>query len=187
MIKRLSCFLLGFLFVATANAQFDTTFAKENIRHCADSLAWGFLHKNWDVFARYTYPALIGSLGGVSEFKKYMSEKLDEVPDSSFKMYAPGKILQVVKTEGDLQTVIELKSIISYHGIRTTTTSHLIGQSWDGGLFWTFFDSEGDRPTALLIKPDLSDKIIIPQKKETVEPLPPPTKNKAKTKPKGKR
>ena len=186
MIKRISCFLLGILFVGTAKAQFDTAFAKQNIRHCADSLAWGFLHKRWDVFARYTHPALIGSLGGVKEFMDYMSSRLDAIPDSAWKMYSPGKILQVVKSDGDLQSVVELKSIAEFQGKRITTTSHLIGQSWDGGSFWTFFDSEGDRPSALLIKPDLSDKLILPQKKETTEPLNPNPSANQKTKTKTK-
>jgi hypothetical protein len=179
MMKRLYTFLFFFFLFTVAHAQFDTAFAKFNIRKCADSLTYGFKSKDWELFTRYSYPALIGSLGGKEEFKTYMAMMFAPVADSAWKMYEPGNILQVIKTEGDLQAVIELKSILEWQGTRITTVSHLIGESWDGGMFWTFFDSEGDRPRALLVKPDLSDQIIIPLKLETTEPVSsvPKTKN----------
>ena len=178
MIKRLYI-LLFFLFFFTASySQFDTAFAKTNIRKCADSLTYGFKTKNWEVFTRYSNPALIGSLGGIKEFMNYMAMMFAPIPDIAWKQYEPGKILQVIKTEGELQAVIELKSVLNWEGRRITTISHLIGQSWDGGLFWTFFDSEGDRTAALVIKPDLSEKLVIPQKKETAEPISSPAKSK---------
>lgn len=178
MIKRLLIFLFVFLFFAQAQAQFDTIFAKTNIRNCADSLCHGFKTKNWELFTRYNHPALIGSLGGTKEFMNYMAMMFASIPDSAWKLYEPGKILQVIKTEGDLQTVIELKSVLNWEGRRITSITHLIGQSWDGGLFWTFFDSEGDRAAALVIKPDLSDKLIIPPKKEITESVAAPAKSK---------
>jgi hypothetical protein len=118
-------------------------------------------------------------MGGKNEFMKYMAMMFEPIPDSAWKQYEPGKILQVIKTEGDLQAVIELKSIIDWQGRRITTVSHLIGESWDGGLFWTFFDSGDNRNSAILIKPDLSEELIIPQKIEKVETISslPKTKN----------
>jgi hypothetical protein len=171
MIKRI-CFVqvLAFFFLASP-AQFDTAFAKKNIRLCADSLTRGFRVKDWELFTRYSYPALIGSLGGKKEFMKYMDQMFAPIPVSAWKQYEPGKILQVIKTNGDLQAVIELKSVLEWEANRITTVSHLIGESWDGGLFWTFFDSEGDRTAARLIKPDLSDLLVIPLKTETAEPV----------------
>lgn len=103
------------------------------------------------------------------------------IPDSAWKLYEPGKILQVIKTDGDLQTVVELKSVLEWEGNLITTVSYLIGESWNGGLIWTFFDSEGDRTRALLIKPDLSSQLVLPQKRETTEPA--PVKAKGKNKP----
>ncbi|MBI5858008.1 MAG: hypothetical protein HZB42_10235 [Sphingobacteriales bacterium] len=178
-MKRLYILLFFLSLFTVAYPQFDTAFAKSNIRKCADSLAIGFKTKDWELFARYSYPALIGALGGKEEFKTYMAMMFAPVADSAWKMYEPGNILQVIKTEGDLQAVIELKSVLEWQGARITTVSHLIGESWDGGMFWTFFDPEGDRPKTMLIKPDLSDQIIIPLKKETTEPVStvPKTKN----------
>jgi hypothetical protein len=179
MIKRFVFAIISCAFIFSRSpAQFDTSFAKANIRHCADSLTIGFKTKNWELFTRYNYPALIGSMGGKNEFMKNMAMMFSEIPDSAWKQYERGRILQVIKTGGDLQTVVELKSILDWQGRRITTVTHLIGESWDGGLFWTFFDSEGDRNAALLIKPDLSEQLIIPKKMEKTEPVPPGQKTK---------
>lgn len=171
---------ISFAFIfCSSHAQFDTAFAKAGIRRCADSLTYGFRIKNWELFTRYSYPALIGSMGGKNEFMKYIALMFSPIPDSAWKQYEPGNILQVIKTGGDLQTVIELKSTIEWEGKRITMISHLIGESWDGGMFWTFFDSEGDRTSALLIKPDLNEQLIIPKNIEKTEPISsmPKTKN----------
>ena len=57
----------------------------------------------------------------------------------------------------------------------------LSDESWDGGLFWTFFDNEGvtEHLQLCIIKPDLSEQLIIPKKIEKAEPVSskPKTKN----------
>jgi len=171
MIKRLSLAISLSFIVCYSQAQFDTSFIKKNIRHCADSLTYAFKAKDWRVFTRYSYPALVGSLGGSGEFSTYISNIFSQVPDSAWKKYETGKILQVIKTGGDYQAIIELKTIIEWQGYRTTSTSHLIGESWDGGMFWTFFDSQGDVKAAKLIKPDLNEQLIVPERQEVKEPL----------------
>ena len=171
IIKRV--FISALLMVAftSVHAQLDTAFAKAGIRRCGDSLVYSFRHKDWDLFAKYTNPAMIGSMGGLADFKTFMSQLFYNIPDSAWKEYRIGNILQVVKTPGELQTIIELKTVIQWQGTRIRSTSHLIGQSWDGGYYWTFFDSQGDPTSARLIKPDLSKEIIIPQRVEKTEPI----------------
>ncbi len=171
MLKRV-CIIISFSgFFLSSPAQFDTLFVKTNIQACADSLAAAFKSKNWELFTRYSYPALIGSIGGKKEFIAYVSQTFMQIPDSAVKKYETGRILQVVKTSRDFQTVIELNSVIELQGMRITTTSYMIGESWDGGLFWTFFDSQSDALAATQIKPDLSEQLIIPKKNEKVERL----------------
>ncbi|MBC7875312.1 MAG: hypothetical protein H7Y01_15025 [Ferruginibacter sp.] len=171
MINRVF-FSISLLFIFSfSQAQFDTSFIKRNIRHCADSLTHGFKTKDWDLFTRYSYPAMVGSLGGKKEFSTYISQMFSQVPDTAWKKYEPGKVLQVIKTGGDFQAIIELNTIIEWQGSRITTTSHLVAESWDGGMFWTFFDSQGDVNTAKLIKPDLHEQLIIPQREEKKERL----------------
>lgn len=171
MIKRLFFFIFFLSLVGMSHAQFDTLFAKTNIRNCADSMAKGFKTKNWELYTRYVYPAMIGSMGGKTEMMKFLDSSFAPIPSNSWKEYKTGKILQVIKTAGDLQAVIELRSVLEWQGQRFTTLTHMIGESWDGGLFWTFFDSEGDMATAKMIKPDLSDLLIVPTKTEKVEAI----------------
>lgn len=144
------------------------------MKSCADSLATGFKTRNWDLFTRYTNPAIIGTMGGRSEFIYYVAKAFEPIPAAAWKVYEPGRILQIIKTGSDFQSVIELKSVIEWDGKRITTILHLIGQSWDGGYFWTFFDSQNDATAARKIKPDLSSELFIPEKNEKVEPMLPP-------------
>ena len=182
----LRIFLLAAIFTTAflgAEAKFDTSFVKTSIRRCSDSLAHGFKTRNWELFARYSNPAMIGTMGGKTEFINYLSQTFAVVPDSAWKVYEPGKVLQIVKTGSDFQSIIELRSVIEWQGRRITSTSHLIGQSWDGGSFWTFFDSQNDAKAAKQIKPDISSELIIPGKMEKVEPILPPFPLKPATAP----
>lgn len=155
-----------------SRAQFDSSFVKSQISKCADSLAYGFRTRNWDVFARYSNPGMIGTMGGVDAFRQFLQSTFSTIPQDAWKQYKPGSILQVIKSGADLQCVIELNSIIEVEEKRITSKSHLIGQSWDGGIFWTFFDSQNDRLAAKQIKPDLSEALVIPAKVEDkVDPV----------------
>ena len=155
----------------SGNAQFDTSFAKKGIQNCTDSLIHGFKTKNWTLFTRYSNPAIIGTLGGQQEFIEYIAKTFGAVPDSAWKLYKRGAILQVLKLSHELQCVVELYSILQMDGQRISATSYLIGQSWDGGRFWTFFDSQSDANAARMVKPDLSPDLIVPPKKEKIEIL----------------
>lgn len=168
---QVSGMLISMAAVCPAGAQFDTSWTKSNIRRCADSLTTGFKLKDWDLYARYSYPAMIGSMGGVEAFKKFTAQTFAQIPDTCWKKYEAGKVLQVIKTPGDMQAVIELTSVLHWQGMRITTTACLIGESWDGGSFWRFFGSDGDKDAARLVKPDLADLLVIPAKKEKKEPL----------------
>ena len=165
--------VLSFLvFLAiNAHAQFDSSYARKQIVACADSLARGFVTKDWVLFTSYSYAPLIGILGGKEQFIKQVSGALNEIPDTAWKKYHPGTVLQVVQTGRQLQAVVELFSVVEWQGIRVATTHHLIAESWNGGQHWTFFDSQNDRDKAVMIKPDLSPLLIIPPKHEKMEPL----------------
>ena len=173
MKKTIILVLVCLLLHPEGKTQFDTAYAKSRIRFCADSFALGFRTRNWDLYTRYSYPALVGSLGGVSEYKKIMIESNTQIPDTCWKKFEPGLVLQVVKNEGDMQAIIELRSILEYEGQRVTATSHLVAESWDGGFFWTFFDPMNDNEMARFINPGLSPLLHIPARDEKLEPLKP--------------
>lgn len=171
MLKQILLISLCLLLVFTGDAQFDTSFAKKNINRCADSLVKGFRTKNWELFALYSNPAIIGTMGGKESFISFVSQTFSTIPAEAWKMYKPGKIIQLVKTPYDLQSVSELHSVVEWEGKRVTATSFLVGQSWDGGLNWTFFDSQSDSNAVNSIKPDISPDLKIPAKKEKAERL----------------
>jgi len=177
-------FILVSLLPGVLQAQFDSSFVKSHMLKCADSMAWGFRARNWDVFARYTNPAIIGSMGGKAEFINFTTGVFGQIPDSSWKVYKPGKILQLIKSGNDFQSIIELNSVIEWEGRRITAVNHLVGQSWDGGIFWTFFDSQNSQKSATQIKPDLSPDLVVPAiVPEKVEPIRPPAPLKPAAKP----
>jgi hypothetical protein len=164
--------ILVLLVTLDANAQFDSSLVKSQITKCADSLAYGFRTRNWEVFARYSNPAMIGAMGGKAEFIRFIASSFADIPVNAWKKYQPGPVLQVLQSGPDLQCVIELNSIIEVEGKRITAKSHLIGQSWDGGNFWTFFDSQNNREASRQIKPDLNEAIVIPAKvADKVDPI----------------
>ena len=167
-------YFLLFLFIVPLNANtqgFDTAFAKSNMIKSADSLVSAFKAGNWESYTLYTNPALVGSLGGKQEFIKKIVESFSVIPKGAWKKYQTGKVLQVLKTPNDLQGIIEIHSVIEVDKVRIISVQHLIAQSWDGGLFWTFFDSQNDFATSAMIKQDLSDQLIIPKRDEKIEKL----------------
>jgi hypothetical protein len=182
MIKRPALAICLLSIVCCSQAQFDTSFIKANIRRCADSLTHAFKTRNWELFTLYSYPGMVGTFGGKKEFRSYIEEAFNQVPDSAWKKYEQGKILQIVKSGRDFQAIVELHSIIEWQGMKVTSTDLLIGESWDGGMFWTFFDSQGDANAASVINPGLSKQLIIPKKMETKEPISDPIKPKAANK-----
>lgn len=171
MNKRFLLYILFLLVCNSAFSQFDTTWVKKNISACADSLTSAFKARDWAKYTRYTNPALIGTMRGVENFKSMVSSGFAVIPDNAWEKYEQGKILQVVKAATDMQATIELKSVLLMGQTRICTTTCLVGQSWDGGQFWTFFSSDGSKETAKHIKPDLSDLLLIPKTVETKEPF----------------
>ena len=61
-IQRRLLPVLALFATISSHAQFDSSFVKSQISKCADSLAYGFRARNWDVFARYSNPAMIGAM-----------------------------------------------------------------------------------------------------------------------------
>jgi hypothetical protein len=171
MLNRLVLLSMLLFFLSPLKAQFDTSYVKTRLLNNADSLAYAFKTRNWDIYTRYTNPSMIGALGGKQAFISYISDMFGTVPVSAWKKYQPGRVLQVIRAGKDLQAVIELHSVIEWQGMRATTTDYLVAESWTEGYTWTFFDSQGDPKASKIILPTLSEQLIIPAKIEKVEPL----------------
>lgn len=188
MIKKGVVLYLFVLSCFEGRSQPDTIVMKQNILRCADSMGKSFLQKDWKTFVRYNNPNLVRMLGGEENFIAFTKETLKEIPDTAFKKYEIGKIIQIVQTPFDWQCLVEQKTELNIHGMKMNSTTYLVGESLDGGKGWTFFDSQGDAESARLFKPDLSERFIIPAKVRSVNAneMVPPKKEKSSKKPASK-
>ena len=162
-MHRFLLYILFTTFYLFASAQDDSLLIKKNIKLCSDSMAKAFLSRDWKTYAHFTIPSLVEMLGGEEGFIAFTQEILDEMPDSSIKDFKIGEIVQLVKTPGSWQAVIEQKLIFEGDSVRLKSTSYLVGISIDGGSAWTFLDPQGDVNNARLLFPELSDALIIPK------------------------
>jgi len=162
-MNRFLLYIFFSAFCLFASAQDDTLIIKKNIKLCSDSMARAFLSRDWKTYAHFTIPSLVEMLGGEDGFIAFTQEMVDEMPDSSIKDFKIGEIVQLVKTPGSWQAVIEQKLVFEGDSLLLKSTSYLVGISTDGGQAWTFLDPQGDVNTARLLFPDLSDALIIPK------------------------
>jgi hypothetical protein len=97
---------------------------------------------------------------------------MNGISDSIIKSAQVNRIVQVEKVDNELQCVVEQKLVMEMAGNRITSTTYLVGESLNGGKSWTFFDASNEgRIRPLDIKPNLSPKFTIPQKKQETTDL----------------
>ena len=168
-MNRLFLYIFFTAFYLFSFAQDDTLLIKKNVKLCSDSMAKAFLSRDWKTYTHFTIPSLVEMLGGEEGFIAFTQEMLDEMPDSSIKDFKIGEIVQLVKTPGSWQAVIEQKLVFEGDSVRLRSTSYLVGVSIDGGHAWTFLDPQGDVNTARLLFPELSDALIIPKTKDDLQ------------------
>lgn len=157
---------------ADANRKKPANETEENIYRAADSMMAAFKRQDWQAFAHYNHPSMKRMMGGNGHFVSYISNQMADIPDTAIKSIKAGDILQVVKTDLDLQCVVEQHMHIQLEHIDIHTTSHLVGESLDNGKTWTFFDaSSHGLVTPKDIKPNLSPELKIPPQKKEVKQL----------------
>lgn len=183
MTNKLSLFTLLILLLAAAcgskNEESATTNRKkaaneteENIYRAADSMMAAFKRHDWKTFASYNHPSMLQMMGGPGHFVSFIKEQMKNIPDTAIKSMNAGDILQVVKTNDDMQCVLEQQMHMRMEGIDINTTTYLVGQSLDDGKTWTFFDAATNGlVTPKDIKPNLSPELKIPAQKKEVEQL----------------
>ena len=168
IMQKFTLIACSLLFWFAVSAQDDTVLIKKNLKRCADSMVTAFMTKDWKTFTRFTVPSLVEMLGGEESFINFTKEMLAEMPDSSIKEYSAGQIIQLVKTAGSWQAVVEQHLVFEADSMRLNSLSYLVGISTDGGKGWTFADPQGETGNARLLIPDLSPAIIIPKTKDTL-------------------
>jgi hypothetical protein len=137
---------------------------ESNIYRSGDSMLSAFKRKDWHAYVKYNHPNMIKRMGGPEAFASFVNMQMQQIPDSTVKNIALGKILQVVKTPGDLQCVVEQHMELQLHGSNIKKITYLVGESLDNGTTWTFFDaSVKTGVTPKEIKPDISSDLKIPE------------------------
>jgi len=152
-------------------AQNNTPAIKEAIQRSADSMATAFKARNWKGIVHFSPPSVIEMAGGEDALVQMTESIMGQIPDSAIKEFSIGPVLQVVKTGKDWQCVVEQHMKMEINGMRITMVSPLIGQSVNNGASWTFFDSKGDRETALQFLPTLSNELVLPKSVQDVEQM----------------
>lgn len=169
----LACLVISTLIISCKDEpkrQVDTG-TEQNIYRAADSMMAAFQRKDWRTFVRYNHPAMMKMMGGPEPFAAFITQQMKQIPDTAIKSLETGKILQIVKTNKDLQCVLEQSMVMHMEGTKITRTTYLIGESLDLGKTWTFFDASSNAMSLEKIKPDISPKIKIPTKKQEMEKL----------------
>jgi len=161
--------ILFFLLTLNSVSAQDTNAIKKNIEITTKKMAESFINRDWKEFVKYNLPSVVAALGGEEAFIKAVGDVMKDLPDSSIKLFELGKPMQLVKTTDDWQTVIEQKTNIFFSEMMVKSTTYLIGESLDGGITWTFIDSKGDLETVRVFKPDVSDKLILPERKKEID------------------
>ena len=136
---------------------------EQNIYRSGDSMLAAFARKDWVTFVKYNHPAMTKIMGGPQAFASFISQQMNQIPDTAIKKIELGKILQILKTPQDQQCVVEQNMQIVMEGVDLSRTTYLVGESLDNGKSWTFLDASAKSGvTAKQLKPDISDELKIP-------------------------
>ena len=178
-------FLLTAFIAATyfCFAQSNIETIKAGILRSADSMASAFKGRDWKTIVHFSPQSVLDISGGADSLIKMTESIMNNIPNNAVKQFSIGPIVQVVKTANDWQCIIEQHMLMELNGLRITMMSPLIGQSFNDGASWTFFDSKGDDATARMFLPTLSNELVLPKGIQNVEQLytPPVVKKDTKT------
>jgi uncharacterized protein YlzI (FlbEa/FlbD family) len=173
MRNILACFILLSLVASCRNNgnHSPRNRTEARIYRSVDSMLAAFKRNDFTTFVKYHNPGMVKMMGGEASFASFISEQMRQIPDTTIKKIEAGKILQVVRTNRDYQCIVEQITEIHTEGTKILSTTYLVGESVDGGKWWTFFDASTSARAPKEIKPNLSPKLKIPQKKREMEKL----------------
>jgi hypothetical protein len=163
-MKRYFILLLVIVFSFKGKSQLDTLLLSKNIYAAEDSMIALFKRKDWKTYADYMNPTVIEMLGGKDSFVKYLQEQMKILDEADMQIYKTGKILQLVKINGQYQCIVESFIQMKMSGMTISGSSYDIAIS-DHGLKWTFFRITETATTAQIkeIFPGLSPDFKLPR------------------------
>lgn len=171
-MKRYFILLIVIVFSFEGKSQLDTLFLNKNIYTSEDSMIAIFKRKDWKTYADYMNPIVIEMLGGKDGFVKYLQEQMKILDEADVQIYKVGKILQLLKINGQYQCVVESFLQMKMNGITISGSSYDIATSVDG-VKWNFFRITETATSAQIkeIFPQLSPEFKLPRSKMEAKTL----------------
>jgi len=137
----------------------------------ANEMGNAFLKEDYKIFAKYTYPAMLNSMGGESRMATALANNANSMKMQGmiFDNITFDKPSKIIKNDNELQCTLQQHTTIKLPSGRAVATSTLIAISKDGGKNWLFVDTSGkDAATMKKALPNLSAYIIIPPQQKPV-------------------
>ena len=171
-MKRYFILLIVIVFSFEGKSQLDTLFLNKNIYTSEDSMIAIFKRKDWKTYADYMNPIVIEMLGGKDGFVKYLQEQMKILDEADVQIYKVGKILQLLKINGQYQCVVESFLQMKMNGMTISGSSYDIATSVDG-VKWNFFRITETATSAQIkeIFPELSPEFKLPRSKMEAKTL----------------
>ena len=171
-MKRYFILLIVIIFSFEGKSQLDTLFLNKNIYTSEDSMIAIFKRKDWKTYADYMNPIVIEMLGGKDGFVKYLQEQMKILDEADVQIYKVGKILQLLKINGQYQCVVESFLQMKMNGMTISGSSYDIATSVDG-VKWNFFRITETATSAQIkeIFPELSPEFKLPRSKMEAKTL----------------
>lgn len=171
-MKRYFILLIVIVFSFEGKSQLDTLFLNKNIYTSEDSMIAIFKRKDWKTYAAYMNPIVIEMLGGKDGFVKYLQEQMKILDEADVQIYKVGKILQLLKINGQYQCVVESFLQMKMNGMTISGSSYDIATSVDG-VKWNFFRITETATSAQIkeIFPQLSPEFKLPRSKMEAKTL----------------
>ena len=178
--------LLAVLFLSQstiADAQTDTNFIKQRAFYFADSLQKEYALENWDHYVALTYPGVIKYFGGKDGFLENVAKQRLYLADSIIETIEHLEVKQIIETEKSWQCVVEKIKGLNVNGRKAKLWTYTVGRSADGGNSWTFFEiSEGMMDNARQVMRDISNDLVIPERRRVYDDEAEKAKKKPATK-----
>ena len=180
---KLLVFVLFLTQTRTVEAQPDTAFIKQRASYFVDSLTKEYGLENWDHYVSLTYPGVIKYFGSKEGFLENVAKQRLYLGDSILETIESLEVKQIVETEKSWQCVVEKVKGWNINGRKAKLWTYIVGRSADGGNTWTFFEiSEGMLTNARQVMRDISNDLLIPERRIVYEDQVEKAKKKATSK-----
>lgn len=140
----------------------QTTALKKQAEACADAMQ----KQNYKQMAYYTYPPIVKEIGGTDKMVEKITATMSHMQSMGvvFKSVSIGNIQDIIKSEGDLYSVVQDILQVSNNGSIITASSYVLAYSHNNGVRWYFVDTtpmKGQNMKKLF--PTFPANLVIPQ------------------------